>query len=104
MLMNCSYLFNCKINDPIYDYSRPMKAAVAAVAEHLAGLVETQLTYSHAHQNTAQVCEVIQSYSSQVSFSMLLWKLVFVQMEPEISFLTNSVDQRFSHCMVLAWR
>ncbi|KAG0625344.1 hypothetical protein M758_2G047100 [Ceratodon purpureus] len=37
-----------------WDLSRPMKAAVAAVGEHLAGLVETQLTYSHAHQNTAQ--------------------------------------------------
>jgi hypothetical protein len=37
-----------------WDLSRPVKAAVAAVAEHLAGLVETQLTYSHAHQNTAQ--------------------------------------------------
>ncbi|KAG0568443.1 hypothetical protein KC19_6G020200 [Ceratodon purpureus] len=37
-----------------WDLSRPIKAAVAAVAEHLAGLVETQLTYSHAHQNTAQ--------------------------------------------------
>ena len=35
--------------------SRPMKAAVAAVAEHLAGLVPTEVTYSHAHQNTAQV-------------------------------------------------
>nr|XP_024395234.1 uncharacterized protein LOC112291681 isoform X2 [Physcomitrium patens] len=37
-----------------WDLNRPIKAAVAAVAEHLAGLVETQLTYSHAHQNTAQ--------------------------------------------------
>jgi hypothetical protein len=37
-----------------WDLSRPIKAAVAAVAEHLAGLVETQLTFSHAHQNAAQ--------------------------------------------------
>lgn len=41
--------------------SRPLKAAVAAIAEHLAGLVPTQVTYSHAHQNTAQVCSFVGS-------------------------------------------
>lgn len=36
--------------------SRPVKVTVEAVAGNLPGLVGTQLTYSHAHQNTAQVC------------------------------------------------
>ncbi|CAM6068450.1 unnamed protein product [Sphagnum tenellum] len=37
-----------------WDLNQPLKQAVAAVAEHLAGLVPTQVTYSHAHQNSAQ--------------------------------------------------
>jgi hypothetical protein len=48
--------------------SQPLKQAVAAVAEHLAGLVPTQVTYSHAHQNSAQVCEY-------AAFSFLFWIL-----------------------------
>lgn len=49
---------------------------MAAVAEHLAGLVETQLTYSHAHQNTAQVCFNIASLIALVSSltKLVLWK------------------------------
>ncbi|XP_024530236.1 uncharacterized protein LOC9659220 isoform X2 [Selaginella moellendorffii] len=34
-----------------WDASSPIKAAVAAVAEHLSGLMPTHLTYSHAHDN-----------------------------------------------------
>ena len=50
------FVYLQKTDRLVHCCSRPIKAAVAAVAEHLAGLVETQLTYSHAHQNTAQVC------------------------------------------------
>jgi len=67
--------------------SRPVKAAVAAVAEHLAGLVETQLTYSHAHQNTAQVC-----FAMTHCESIYLEKVAFMQIT--VSILLNILCKR----------
>ena len=42
---------------------RPVKAAIAAASEHLAGLLPHSLVYSHAHETAIEVC---------ASFIMLL--------------------------------
>ncbi|KAJ7540824.1 hypothetical protein O6H91_10G032800 [Diphasiastrum complanatum] len=44
----------CNGKSILWDLSLPIKAAVAATAEHLAGLLPSHLTYSHAHENAAQ--------------------------------------------------
>ena len=36
--------------------SRPLKDAVAATAEHIAGLLPSHFTYSEAHSSGDQVC------------------------------------------------
>jgi hypothetical protein len=37
-------------------YRRPIKAALAAVTEHLSGLLPLHLVYSQAHENAVEVC------------------------------------------------
>ena len=39
-----------------YLIRRPIKAALAAVAEHLSGLVPLHLVYSHGHETAIEVC------------------------------------------------
>lgn len=39
-------------------YRRPIKAALAATAEHLAGLLPLHLVYSQAHETAIEVCKI----------------------------------------------
>ena len=42
--------------------SRPLKDAVAATAEHIAGLLPSHFTYSEAHSSGDQVCVMNESF------------------------------------------
>ena len=42
---------------PVID-RRPIKAAMASVAEHLAGLLPLHLVYSQAHETAVEVCHM----------------------------------------------
>ncbi|CAL5360926.1 unnamed protein product [Camellia sinensis] len=44
----------CNGHSLLWDLRRPIKAALAAVAEHLAGLVPLHLVYSHAHETAIE--------------------------------------------------
>lgn len=44
----------CNSNPLLWDLSRPLKDAVAAVAEHVAGLLPSHFTFSQAHENGDQ--------------------------------------------------
>ncbi|XAR50712.1 hypothetical protein NMG60_11005111 [Bertholletia excelsa] len=44
----------CNGKSILWDLRRPIKAALAAVAEHLAGLVPLHLVYSHAHATAVE--------------------------------------------------
>ncbi|KAH7437926.1 hypothetical protein KP509_05G095700 [Ceratopteris richardii] len=44
----------CNRNPILWDLSRPLKDAVAAVAEHVAGLMPSHFTFSNAHENADQ--------------------------------------------------
>jgi len=45
------YVFLCLIS-----FRRPVKAALSAAAEHLAGLLPLHLVYSHVHETAVEVC------------------------------------------------
>ena len=38
---------------------RPVKAALAAASEHLAGLLPLHLVYSQAHETAIEVCDML---------------------------------------------
>eukprot|EP01018_Ginkgo_biloba_P026857 Gb_19912 [translate_table: standard] len=44
----------CNGQSLLWDLRNPLKAGLAAAAEHLAGVVPLHLTYSHAHENAIQ--------------------------------------------------
>lgn len=44
----------------LYVIRRPIKPALAAVAEHLAGLVPLHLVYSHAHETAIEVRHMLE--------------------------------------------
>jgi len=44
----------CNGKSILWDLRNPLKAGLAAAAEHIAGLVPLHLTYSHAHENAIQ--------------------------------------------------
>ncbi|GMH11774.1 hypothetical protein Nepgr_013615 [Nepenthes gracilis] len=46
--------FQCNGQSIIFDLRRPIKAAIAAAAEHLAGLLPLHLVYSHAHETAIE--------------------------------------------------
>lgn len=45
----------CNGKSLLWDLRRPIKAAMAAVSEHIAGLLPLQLVYSQAHENAIEV-------------------------------------------------
>lgn len=46
--------FQCNGKSILWDFRRPIKAAIAAASEHIAGLVPLHLVYSHAHESAAE--------------------------------------------------
>lgn len=46
---------------------RPIKAALAAASEHLAGLLPLHLVYSQAHETAIEVCHTLDYVSSCLS-------------------------------------
>jgi len=53
-----------------YCFRRPVKAAVAAAAEHLAGLLPLHLVYSHAHETAIEVCRLLFYRASNIKQSI----------------------------------
>lgn len=43
----------------LHYFRRPIKAAIAASSEHLAGLLPLHLGYSHAHETATEVCSCL---------------------------------------------
>ncbi|KAL9263611.1 hypothetical protein AKJ16_DCAP08394 [Drosera capensis] len=50
--------FQCNGKSILWDFRRPIKAAIAAASEHIAGLVPLHLVYSHAHESAAEIATV----------------------------------------------
>ncbi|GAB2276230.1 hypothetical protein Dimus_010964 [Dionaea muscipula] len=46
--------FQCNGKSILWDLRRPIKAAIAAASEHLAGLLPLHLVYSHAHETAME--------------------------------------------------
>ncbi|XP_056697255.1 uncharacterized protein [Spinacia oleracea] len=46
--------FQCNGHSILWDLRRPIKAAIAAASEHLAGLLPHHLAYSHAHETATE--------------------------------------------------
>ncbi|GFZ21627.1 hypothetical protein Acr_29g0007890 [Actinidia rufa] len=62
----------CNGHSLLWDLRRPIKAALAAVAEHLSGLVPLHLVYSHGHETAIEELKLMNKYNSVVG----LWRRI----------------------------
>ncbi|CAM8936328.1 unnamed protein product [Rhodiola kirilowii] len=62
----------CNGRSVLWDLRKPIKAALAAASEHLAGLLPLHLVYSHAHETAVEERELVNKYNYVVG----LWKRI----------------------------
>lgn len=94
----------CNGQSLLWDLRNPIKAGLAAAAEHLAGLVPLHLTYSHAHENAIQDwvwsvgCNPFASTSSGWHMSLFQADIVarnyiITSLDESVSLVNSAIDR-----------
>ncbi|KAH9305440.1 hypothetical protein KI387_009844, partial [Taxus chinensis] len=93
----------CNGQSLLWDLRNPIKAGLAATAEHLAGLVPLHLTYSHAHENAIQDwiwsvgCNPFASTSSGWHISLfqsdsIARNYIVTSLDESVQFVNSAID------------
>ncbi|XP_057821135.1 uncharacterized protein LOC131033858 isoform X2 [Cryptomeria japonica] len=94
----------CNGQSLLWDLRNPIKAGLAAAAEHLAGLVPLHLTYSHAHENAIQDwiwsvgCNPFASTSSGWHTSLfqadiIARNYIITSLDESVHFVNSAIDR-----------